>query len=144
MAEKVLPEGIPFRTWISINQKRDLVEEMVYEDVQENIVNIFIITFLWVILAFLFIGIISLVTLKCVFYFRQVMYCNQIQVLSNILQRLKLACAKIEVLRQTWTISRSFLIFLSTFIVKVDEIEIIHSAPMANLMNLQKTWKMLR
>ena len=45
----VQPPGIRLRTWISINQDRDLVEDKVYEDVPQDIVNIFIFTFFCVV-----------------------------------------------------------------------------------------------
>ena len=60
------------RTWVSDHQGQELAEEIIYQDVQQNIVNIFIITFLSVVLGFVFLGLIFLILLKCVHYFRQV------------------------------------------------------------------------
>ena len=66
------PAGMPLRTWISINKEKNLLEETIYEEVEKNIVNIYIITFLFVILGFVLLGIMCLISHKCVNHFRQV------------------------------------------------------------------------
>ena len=63
-------QGMRLRTWI--NQDRDLVEEKVYEDVQQDIVNIFIFTFLCVVCSFVILGIVFLLALRCFHHFRKV------------------------------------------------------------------------
>ena len=66
------PPGMRLRTWISINHDRDLVDENAYEDVQQDIVNIFLYTFLCVVCSFVIIGLVFLVALKCIHQFRKV------------------------------------------------------------------------
>jgi hypothetical protein len=64
----VQPPGMQLRTWISINQDRDLVDEKAYKDVQQDIVNIFIFTFLCVVIL----GLVFRVALKCFHHYRKV------------------------------------------------------------------------
>ena len=68
----VQPPGMRLRTWISINQDRDLGEEKVYEEVQQDLVNVFIFTFLCVVSSFVLIGLVFLGALRCFHRFRKV------------------------------------------------------------------------
>ena len=68
----VQPPGMRLRTWISINQDRDLGEEKVYEEVQQDLVNVFIFTFLCVVSSFVLLGLVFLGALRCIHHFRKV------------------------------------------------------------------------
>ena len=68
----VQPPGMRLRTWISINQDRDLGEEKVYEEVQQDLVNVFIFTFLSVVSSFVLLGLVFLGALGCFHHFRKV------------------------------------------------------------------------